>query len=137
MLLLQALVLALDFTQPLQLGHLLLLHRLHLAHQFAVAHLLAPLRQHERVNAQGLGHVLDQHARLIAHLHGLELELDAVAIDLLRSWSSQSTLPFALGESVNQTDASSTSPRWEYEGTSPVLQRRQSAPRLVVASSSI
>ena len=44
--------------------------------EYPVAHLFAPLRQHEWVNAQRLGHILDQHAGLVAHLHGLELEIE-------------------------------------------------------------
>ncbi|MBA3597022.1 MAG: hypothetical protein H0W40_06560 [Methylibium sp.] len=92
MLYLQALELLLDFAQALKLCDGSRLERRWLAYQLALAHLLAPLRQHERLNAQRLGNVLDQHAGLIAHLHGLELERDAISVDLLRPRHSHRTL---------------------------------------------
>ena len=110
MLHLQALELLLDFAQPLQLGHRRGFDWRGSPLEHAVAHLLAPLAQHEGVDAQRLGHVLDEHAGLVAHLDCLQLELDAVAIDLLWSWGSHRTLP-SLGESVNETDTSSPSAR--------------------------
>jgi hypothetical protein len=54
MLLLKALELLLHFSQPLQLRHGSRLGRRRVTHELAVTHLLAPLRQHEWVNAQGL-----------------------------------------------------------------------------------
>lgn len=48
MLHLQSLELLLDLTQALQLGNGCWFERWGLANQFAVAHLLAPLREHER-----------------------------------------------------------------------------------------
>jgi len=48
---LQAPVLLLDIAQPLQLTHRDWLELGYLARELAIAHLLAPLRQHEWVNA--------------------------------------------------------------------------------------
>jgi hypothetical protein len=62
--------------------------------------LLAPLGQHERVDAQRLRHVLDQHPWLVAHLYGLELELKLVPGDLLRPGCSHID-SLQLGWSVN------------------------------------
>src|SRR6267378_747812 len=107
MLHLQAFELLLHLPQPLPLGHRCRIDRLRLTHQLTVANLLAPARQHERMYAQRLGNILDQHAGLIAHLHCLQLETDPVPIDLLRSWCAHRT-PSSLGESVNKTDSRSS-----------------------------
>src|SRR5436190_780797 len=108
MLHLQALELLLHLPQPLQLRHRFGIERRRSTYQFAIAYLLAPARQHERMNAQRLGNVLDQNARLVTHLHCLQLESDLVPMNLLRSWCAHST-PSSLGESVNKTDSRSRS----------------------------
>lgn len=86
MLHLQALELLLHFAQSLQLDNCCGVQRRWLADELSVAHLLAPLRQHERVDAKRFGNVLDQHPALVAQLHRPQLEVNAVSIDLLRSW---------------------------------------------------
>lgn len=78
MLRLQALVFDLELTQPLELGHRHRIGHVGPAHQYSVAHLLAPIRQHERVNAQGICDVLDLHPWRLAHCHGFEFELHSV-----------------------------------------------------------
>jgi hypothetical protein len=105
---LQSLVLLLVLAQPLQLGHHRRLRRWRSPLEHAIAHLLALLAQHEGVDTQRLGDVLDEHTTLVTHLNRLQLELNAVAIDLLWSWASHCSLP-SLGESVNDTGASSGS----------------------------
>src|SRR6266487_4752612 len=104
----QALELLLHFPQALQLGPRCSIDRRRLAHQLAITHLLAPAREHERMNAQRLSNILNQDARLVAHLHRLQLKGDPVPIDLLRSWCTHRT-PSSLGESVNKTDSRSAS----------------------------
>src|SRR2546426_11352421 len=103
MLHLQAFELLLDLPQPPQLRHRAGVERRGFTHQLAVARLLAPARQHERMNAQRLGHVLDQNPRLVTHLHCPQLERSPVPMNLLRSWCTHRT-PSSLGESVNKTD---------------------------------
>src|SRR6266496_4867882 len=108
MLHLQALELLLDLPQPPQLRHRAGIEWRGFTHQLAVAHLLAPARQHERMNAQRLGHVLDQNPRLVTHLHCPQLERSPVPMNLLRSRCTHRT-PSSLGESVNKTDPRSAS----------------------------
>src|SRR5438128_4742097 len=102
----QTLVLQLHLPQTLQFGHRRGVDWRHLADQLAIAHFLAPARQHEGMNAQRLGNILDQHAGLITHLHRLQLECDSVPMNLLRPWCTHRT-PSSLGESVNKTDSRS------------------------------
>src|SRR5664279_2355610 len=102
----QALELLLYLPQALQLGHRCRIDRRRFANQVTVTHLLAPARKHERMNAQRLRNIFDQDARLVAHLHRLQLEGDPVPIDLLWSWCAHQT-PSSLGESVNKTDSRS------------------------------
>ena len=83
MLHLKALELLLDLAQALQFGNGREFDGRRSALQHTVAYLLAPLAPHEGVHAQRLGQVLDEHTGLVAHLDGLQLELDAAAIDLL------------------------------------------------------
>src|SRR5882724_1108583 len=101
MLLTQPLVLLLHFAQPLQLRHRRRLDPRRLSSYLAIAHLLAPTRQHEWMDVQRLRHILDQHALLGAQLHRFQLERVVVALDLLRSWRPHRPLP--LGESVYKT----------------------------------
>src|ERR1700682_1499951 len=104
----QALELLLPLPQPPQLGHRCAIDRRRPANQLAITHLLAPAREHERMNAQRLGNILDQDPRLVAHLHRLQLEGDPVPIDFLWSWCTHQT-PSSLGESVNKTNSRSAS----------------------------
>jgi hypothetical protein len=71
---LKELVLALELAKPLQFAHSGHVNGRRLASEHAIAHLLAPLGQHERVDAQRLCDIFDQHARDVAHLNGLQLE---------------------------------------------------------------
>ena len=57
------------------------------AAQLAVAHLLAPPRQHERVNVQRRRHRLHLEPRLLAQPHRGQLELEAVLPDLPQPWA--------------------------------------------------
>jgi len=59
----------------------------------AVTHFLAPPRQHEGVDVECVGDRLNLHPGHAAKLHRRELELDAVAVDLLRAGSAHSTPP--------------------------------------------
>lgn len=63
-----------------------------------LAHLLAPFRQHERVNLQGVGDVLNQHAINLGELDRLELELGGVLPDpiILAMQTSSSVRPECL-----------------------------------------
>src|SRR5215468_1801409 len=45
---------------------------------------LPPPRQHDGMDVQGVGHRLHLHPRHAAQLHGRHLELDTVAMNLLR-----------------------------------------------------
>jgi hypothetical protein len=81
----QPLVVPLDLPQPLKFTNRLQVQRRDSAAKFAVTGLLAPPRQHERVNAQRLRDVADQDSWLLAELDGLELELGAVASDSSRT----------------------------------------------------
>jgi hypothetical protein len=89
---LQPLVIPLDLPQPLKFTYRLQVQRRDGAPQFAVTSLLAPPRQHERVNAQRLGDVPDEDSRLLTELDGPELELGAVASDSSRTCSSHRDL---------------------------------------------
>src|SRR4030067_1938314 len=83
MFLLERGVLALD---PGQLRHVALLAGLRRHRRPgldpAFARLLAPARQHERMNVQRLGDVLNLDAGELAELHRLELEFSGVAMNL-------------------------------------------------------
>lgn len=81
MLQLKALKLALDLLQALQLSDHLRLRGGGFAPNEPVPYLLAPARKHERVDAQRVCNILDEHARLIAQGHRLELEVIGVPID--------------------------------------------------------
>ena len=73
-----------------------------LAAQDAFAHLLAPAREHERMDVQGLGDLLDLDAGELAQANGAELELKTVAVNprqLLGSGHSDTSI--ALGRGVN------------------------------------
>jgi hypothetical protein len=74
---LQPLVVSLDLPQPLKFTYRLQIQSRDRAPQFAVTSLLAPPRQHERVNAQRLRDVANQDSRLLAELDGSEFELRA------------------------------------------------------------
>jgi hypothetical protein len=89
---LQPLVVPLDLPQPLKLAYRLQIERRDRAPQFAVTSLLAPPRQHERMNAQRLRDVPDKDSRLLAELDGPELELGAVASDSSGTCSSHRDL---------------------------------------------
>jgi hypothetical protein len=65
--------LLLDVAQPLQFGSFLRFERRWIAHQLAVANLFAPLGEHERMDAQRLCDILDQHTRLGTQLEALSL----------------------------------------------------------------
>lgn len=84
MLQLKALKLALDLLQALQLSDHLRLRGGGFARNEPVPHLLAPARKHERVDAQRDCDILDEHARLIAQGHRLELEVIVVLMTSLR-----------------------------------------------------
>jgi hypothetical protein len=43
----------------------------------------AAAREHEGMNVERFGHVLDLNARKVAEFHGLHLELGAIPMDLL------------------------------------------------------
>lgn len=81
MLQLQALELALDLLKPLQFSDDLGLGLRKLSGDQAIANLLAPAREHEGVDAQGLSDVLDEHPGFVAQGDSLELELSRVAVD--------------------------------------------------------
>jgi len=78
---LQLLVVPLDLPQPLKFTDGLQIQRRNSAAKFAVTSLLAPPRQHERVNGQRLRDVPHLDSRLLTELYGSELELGAVASD--------------------------------------------------------
>jgi len=59
MLQLQTLVLLLHLPQAPQFDHRCGIDRRHLAHQFAIPHLLSPSGVHERMNAQRIGDISD------------------------------------------------------------------------------
>src|SRR5712692_5554760 len=62
--------------------------------QEPAARLLSPAREHEGVNVQRVGDRLDLHPRHAAQLHGRQLELHTVALNLLRpDWSTHLTPP--------------------------------------------
>lgn len=52
-----------------------------------------PTRQHEGVDVQRIGDRLDLHARHVAELHRRQLELDAIAVHLLRANRSAHQTP--------------------------------------------
>src|SRR6266508_1641878 len=60
------------------------LHALGSAPEDAVAHLFPPARQHERMDVQRFGYGLHLYPWHPAELHGRQLELDAIAMHLLR-----------------------------------------------------
>jgi hypothetical protein len=105
---LQPLVVALNLPQSLKFAHRLQVQRRDSAAELAVAGLLAPPRQHERMNAQRLRDILNQDSRLLTELDSLELEFGAVASDSSRTCSSHRG-PLSLGEGVNDTEATSES----------------------------
>ena len=83
-----------ELTIELDLGRL--------AAQDAVAHLLAPAREHERVDVQGLGDLLDLDPGKLAQANRAELELETVAMnprELLGTGHSDTSI--ALGRGVN------------------------------------
>jgi hypothetical protein len=51
----------------------------------AVADLLAPAREHEGMNVERLGDILDLDAGKVAKAHSLALEIVAIAMDLSRT----------------------------------------------------
>jgi hypothetical protein len=103
-LLLQLVELALDVTQALKLGDGLGLRRRGRADEQAITGLFAPARKHEGMDAQRLGDILHEDARLLAHGHGLELELQAIAFGLLWSRGAHGT-DSPLGRSVHKSQA--------------------------------
>src|SRR5688572_18343157 len=54
----------------------------------AITHFLAPPRQHEGVDVEGVGDRLHLHPGHAAKLHRRELELHTVTVDLLRTGSA-------------------------------------------------
>jgi hypothetical protein len=73
-----------------------------LAAQSAFAYLLAPAREHERVDVEGLGDLLDLDTGKLAQANGAELELQTVAVNprkLLRAGHWDTSI--ALGRGVN------------------------------------
>ncbi len=67
-------------NSPERFGGFLWLQCGWIAHQLAVAHLLAPFREHEWMNAQRLRNILDQHSTLRTQLYCFELELEDAAL---------------------------------------------------------
>jgi hypothetical protein len=59
----------------------------------AVAHFLAPARQHERMDVEGIGDGLHLDPRHVAQLHGRQFEFNAVAMNLLGPWLAHATPP--------------------------------------------
>src|SRR5687768_15421380 len=92
MLELQPLVVLLHAAQFLELrGHVLLdLHTLR--HDPSLTRLLAPTRQHERVDVKRLRDVPHRNARQLAQLHRRRLESLAVLVRRPRPWSWHLTL---------------------------------------------
>src|SRR5262245_40652000 len=104
MLLLQQPVLALQLLQPADLSNARSLrpswrHLRDPRPQTPFTKLLTPLRQHERVDVERLGHRLDLNPRSMTQLHRRSLELHSVPRRLLRSCSRHPTPPW-LGGSV-------------------------------------
>src|SRR5580765_1589643 len=101
MLLLQQRVRTLKRLQALELPHLRWLYRRHPTRpsKIAVAHLLAPPRQHEGMNIQGVGHGLHFDALELTQFHRLALEFQAVTMNSPGTGSSHRHLLW-LGESV-------------------------------------
>ena len=81
----KALVLALGVSQTLELSHGAEVWLGHSADENPVGHLLAPAGKHERVNAERSRYVLYEDPRLLGELDGLELELQSVLLDSLRT----------------------------------------------------
>jgi hypothetical protein len=81
----QPLVVPFDLAQALKFTNRLQVQRRDSAAKFAVTSLLAPPRQHERMNAQRNRDVPDQDSRLLTELDGSEFELGAVASDPSRT----------------------------------------------------
>jgi len=77
----KALVLALGVSETLKFSHRGQIRFGQPPDENAVGHLLAPTGKHERMDAERSRHVLDQHARLLGELDGLQLELELVSLD--------------------------------------------------------
>jgi hypothetical protein len=58
-----------------------------------VTHLLAPARQHEGMDVEGIGHGLHFHPWHVTQLHRREFEFNAVAVHLFEAWLAHATPP--------------------------------------------
>jgi hypothetical protein len=74
--------------------------------QSPVARILAPLREHERVDRQRGGDGLDLNPRLLTESDRRQLELITVLPDRAWPWSRHRDTPMLLGGSVDETGAS-------------------------------
>ena len=87
MLELQSLVVLLHPPQRLELRRYVLLHLHALRHDPSLARLLAPTRQHERMDVKRLRDVLHLNARQLAQPHRRRFESIAVLVRRPRTWS--------------------------------------------------
>ena len=65
------------------------------AFEHAIAHFLAPPRQHEGMDVEGVSDRLHLDPRQMAQLHGRQLEFNAVAMNLPEPWLTHATPPSA------------------------------------------